>query len=320
MLKDSSILISGGTGTWGHAFVRRALADGAKRIVVFSRDEYKQVVMAQQFSDERLRFFVGDVRDRDRLRIAFANVDYVFHAAALKQIPVGEYNPAEFVKTNVLGTENVLTAAAEMNVRKVVVLSTDKAAAPTTLYGTTKALAEHLVRTGQHYNPQGTQFSVVRYGNICGSRGSVVPVWRKMLRSGVTELPITHPDMTRFFFLIDDAVDLVLWALRNMSGGELYVPKMSSFYVRDLATAMGAKSTRIIGIRGIEKLAEAMVSDEESRYFRLWEGRYCRFPEGQEKGEVLPDGFSYRSDNNDSWLSVDDLRQLLEATPEALAA
>lgn len=321
VLTDSSLLITGGSGTAGHAFVRRALKDGARRIVVFSRDELKQSVMAREFQDKRLRFFLGDVRDRDRLRIAFQDVDYVIHAAALKQIPAGEYNPSEFIKTNIGGTENVLFAASEVGVKKVLLLSSDKAAAPVTLYGSTKSVAEHLVRAGQSYNPMGTKFAALRYGNVAGSRGSVIPIWRGLLRSGVTELPVTHENMTRFFFRIEDAVDFALWALDWMEGGELYVPRMPSFRIVDLVEAMRGKP-KIIGIRGVEKLHEQMISSDESRYFRAWQGRFVRFIEGISSmpGTPLPEGSQYSSDTNTEWLSVEDLRRILNDTPESMAA
>lgn len=319
ILTDASILITGGTGTAGHAFVARALQDGASRVCVFSRDECKQAAMRQKFQDSRLRFFLGDIRDRDRVRVALQGVDYVIHAAALKQVPAGEYNPSEFIKTNILGTENVLFSAAEVGVKKVLLLSSDKAAAPVTLYGSTKSVAEHLVRAGQSYNPTGTKFAALRYGNVAGSRGSVIPVWRNLIRQGARTVPVTHPEMTRFFFLITDAVDFALWALKNMDGGELYVPRMASFRILDLVTAMRVRP-EIIGIRGIEKVAEVMITSEESRYFRSCQGRYVRHPDAHTVGDALPEGWEYRSDTNTEWLSIDDLRALLSETPEVLAA
>jgi UDP-N-acetylglucosamine 4,6-dehydratase len=318
VLTGSSILLTGGTGTAGHAFVRRALREGARRVVIFSRDELKQSVMSHQFSDNRLRFFIGDVRDRDRLRIALQGVDHVIHAAALKQINIGEYNPSEFIKTNILGTENVLFAAADVGVKKVILLSSDKAAAPVTLYGSTKSVAEHLVRAGQSYNPTGTKFAALRYGNVAGSRGSVIPIWRGLIRAGVTELPVTHPECTRFFFRIEDAVDFALWSLQHMQGGELFVPLMPSFRIVDLVEAMRA-TYKVTGTRGVEKLHESMISQEEARYFRKWQGRYCRFIDN-DIGDPLPEGFEYSSHTNDHWLNVDSLRRLLDETPEVMAA
>jgi UDP-N-acetylglucosamine 4,6-dehydratase len=294
------------------------MKSGANRIVVLSRDELKQSDMRNEFSGDRVRYFLGDVRDRDRLRTAFQGIDYVIHAAALKQIPAGEYNPSEFILTNVIGTQNVLSVAAEVGVKRVLVLSSDKASAPVTLYGSTKSLAEHLVRAGQHYNPNGTKFACVRYGNVAGSRGSVIPLWRAMLQRGERILPITDGRMTRFFFRIEEAVDLALWALENMSPGGLYVPRMPSFYVTDLAKAMGAKDIKLVGIRGIEKLHETMICKDEAPYFRDYGSRFARLS-GDDDGHSLPDGYEYSSDMNGEWLSIPKLVDLVSET-QAIAA
>ena len=315
-MKDKCVLITGATGTFGSAFVPRILDyHSPSRVVVFSRDELKQSEMAAIYHhDDRLRFFLGDVRDRDRLKIALKGIDVVIHAAALKQIPAGEYDPHEFIKTNIGGTQNVLMEAQSAGAQKVLVLSSDKAAAPLTLYGSTKNIAEHLARTANHYDPGGCISSALRYGNVAGSRGSVIPLWRGMIANGAKVLPITHPGMTRFFFSVKDAVDFALWSLDHMKGGELFVPRMKSFNVTDLAEAMGCQYT-ISGIRGAEKLSEVMVTSEEARYFRRWEGIFVRFPDGILEGDSLPEGFEYRSDNNPEWLSVDALKALLSCLP-----
>lgn len=305
-----NVLVTGATGTFGNAFVKHLLENtDAERIVIYSRDELKHLEMGQRLQNNRLRFFLGDVRDRDRLLLAFRGIDTVVHAAALKQVPAGEYDPSEFIKTNILGTENVLRAADQTGVSRVLCLSTDKAAAPLTLYGSTKSVVEHLTRAAQNYS-QNCKFACLRYGNVAGSRGSVIPVWKEMIKNGASSLPVTSKDMTRFFFSIKDAVVFAQWALDTMVGGELFVPKMPSFYVTDLARAM-EYTFEIVGIRGAEKIAEVMVAEEEARYFREVGSRYIRYPEGKEIGERLPDGFQYRSDTNASWLSVSDLKQMV---------
>ena len=310
-LSGKTVLVTGGTGSFGKAFVKRILKDDLKKVIVLSRDELKQWEMGQEIVDDRLRFFLGDVRDRDRLYRAFAGVDIVVHAAALKQVPAAEYNPTEFIKTNISGTENVMNAAVDSGVQQVLAISSDKAAAPVTAYGTTKAMLEHLIRAGQSYSPDGTKFAALRYGNVAGSRGSVIPLWRDLIASGTTVLPVTHPDMTRFFFKIEDAVDFALWALETMRGGELFVPKMPSFRITDLVKGLGGVGYTITGTRTTEKLAEVMVTKDESRYFREWQGRYVRFREGAEQGMPLPEGFEYSSDTNDEWLDAVDLEWII---------
>lgn len=308
-----SWLVTGATGTFGNSFIPYILQHKAPaKVVVYSRDELKQSECAARWNDERVRFFLGDVRDRDRLRIALRGIDCVVHAAALKQIPAGEYDPHEFIKTNINGTMNVLMESQHAGCKKVLVISSDKAAAPLTLYGSTKNIAEHLARTSGHYDPYGCKSAAVRYGNVAGSRGSVIPVWRALIEKGEKSLPVTHEHMSRFFFTIDKAVEFALWALKNMQGGELFVPKMPSFMVTDLAEAFGMPY-HVTGIRGAEKLAEVMVTQEEARYFRLWKGRFARFPEGEEKGEILPACFEYNSANNKEWLSAEQLKSMLSS-------
>lgn len=319
-LSGSSILITGGTGSFGNAFLRRILdTENPSRAVIFSRDELKQYEMRQTFGDDpRVRYFLGDIRDRDRLRMALHGIDYVVHAAALKQVDTAEYNPMEFVKTNILGSENVLVASLEAGVKKVVALSTDKASSPVNLYGATKLTADKLFISGNHYaGRDGTRFAVVRYGNVMGSRGSVIPFFRALAAKG-DPLPITDARMTRFWITLPQAVDFVIRSFETMSGGELYVPRIPSMRVADLAEAIapGAKTVDI-GIRPGEKLHEEMISSEDSRRTLRQSDRYVVLPTLAEwgfsvpDGESLPDGFAYTSDTNDLWLSVDQLREVL---------
>lgn len=318
-LSQSSILVTGGTGSFGRSFVRHLLdREDPRRVVVFSRDELKQYEMRAEFGDDdRLRWFLGDVRDLDRLRRAMHGVDYVVHAAALKQVDTAEYNPIEYVKTNVLGSQNVIDASIDSGVRRVVALSTDKASSPINLYGATKLTADKLFVAANNYGAAyDTRFSVVRYGNVMGSRGSVVPYFRSLHKQG---LPITITDvrMTRFWITLDQAVQFVVESFRMMSGGELYVPRIPSMRVVDLAEAVAPGSAiEEIGIRPGEKLHEEMIAaDDSRRTIRLAE-RYIVTPVLAEwgfpdvAGESLPDGFAYRSDTNDLWLSIDDLRAL----------
>lgn len=320
-LSGSSILITGGTGSFGKAFLRRILdTENPSRAVVFSRDELKQYEMRQTFGDDpRVRYFLGDIRDRDRLRMALHGIDYVVHAAALKQVDTAEYNPMEFVKTNILGSENVLVASLEAGVKKVVALSTDKASSPVNLYGATKLTADKLFISGNHYSGRnGTRFSVVRYGNVMGSRGSVIPFFRALAAKG-EPLPITDSRMTRFWITLPQAVDFVIRSFETMSGGELYVPRIPSMRVADLAEAIAPGAQTVdIGIRPGEKLHEEMISSEDSRRTLRQSDRYVVLPTLAEwgfkapEGEPLPDSFAYTSDTNDLWLSVDQLREVLE--------
>jgi len=304
------ILITGGGGSYGQALTRRLLAITEAEICVYSRDEGKHATMAAWVDTERVRFFIGDVRDRARLRLALRNVDTVVHAAALKQVPAGEYNPTEFLATNVGGTENVLVEALEAGCEKVLVLSSDKASAPLTLYGTTKAAGEALVRAFGAYSVDRTKFAAVRYGNVAGSRGSVIPIWREMISNGETRLPVTDSAMTRFWFTLDEAVDFSLWSLDAMRGGETFVPSLQGFRVIDLAAAMDC-DWRLSGIRASEKIAELLVSADEAPHFRRWQGRLVRFADGAEQGEALPLGFEMRSDRV-PMLRVEQLREKLK--------
>jgi len=324
VLRGSSILITGGTGSFGKAFLRHALDNlDPRRIVVFSRDELKQYEVRQMFNnDERIRWFIGDVRDRERLTRAMHKIDYVVHAAALKQVDTAEYNPFEFVRTNVAGSQNVVEAAIDNNVQKVVALSTDKASSPINLYGATKLVADKLFVSANHYAAAyPTRFSVVRYGNVMGSRGSVVPLFRKLHADGES-LPITDKRMTRFWITLEQAVQFVIDSFDLMNGGELYVPRIPSMRILDLVEAVAPGSaTHEIGIRPGEKLHEEMIAiDDAHRTVRLAD-RYVVQPTIAEWGyvppsdaEVVAEDFNYRSDNNDQWLSVEKLREMLGIT------
>lgn len=322
LLTGSSVLVTGGTGSFGKAFSQAVLDHlNPARLVIFSRDELKQYDMRQSFGDDpRIRFFLGDIRDRERLDMALRGIDYVVHAAAFKQVDTAEYNPMEFVKTNILGSENVIQASILNGVKKVVALSTDKASSPANLYGATKLTADKLFISSNHYAVAGaTRFSVVRYGNVMGSRGSVIPFFRKLAEEG-SSLPITDPRMTRFWLTLDQAVEFVIQAVDQMSGGELFVPRIPSMRVVDLAEAIAPnRETVTVGIRPGEKLHEEMISKEDGRRTVLREDSYVIQPTlaiwgGFEKaaGEPVPEGFSYSSDANDQWLSVDDLRRMLD--------
>ncbi len=326
-MNGSSVLITGGTGSFGQRLVRLLLARyDLKRVVVFSRDELKQSQMMQtdfavRDGDERLRFFLGDVRDQDRLRRAMEGIDTVVHAAALKQVPASEYNPMEFVKTNILGAQNVIEAALDTGVKRVVALSTDKAAAPINLYGATKLASDKLFTAANNIKgPRDLRFSVVRYGNVMGSRGSVVPFFLERAASGV--IPITDPAMTRFNISLDEGVDLVLWALEHGRGGEILVPKIPSFRITDLAEAIAPNAEhRVVGIRPGEKIHEEMVTSSDS--FSTFDlGPYFAILPASRRGPVddyvagtpvvpVEPGFRYSSDRNDVFLSVDELRALI---------
>ena len=323
VLRGASILVTGGTGSFGKAFVRKLLgAVGPGRVVIFSRDELKQYECRQLFGDDpRLRWFLGDIRDRHRLDRAMHGVDFVVHAAALKQVDTAEYNPWEFVQTNVVGSQNVIEASIDAGVQKVVALSTDKASSPINLYGATKLTADKLFITGNHYAAAyPTRFSVVRYGNVMGSRGSVIPFFRKLQAQG-RSLPITDLRMTRFFITLDQAVEFVLESFELMQGGELYVPRIPSMKIVDLAQAVapGAEMHNA-GLRPGEKLHEEMVSPEEGRRAILLGNRYVLQPDLASWGYTPPrsgipthEGFCYRSDTNDEWYSAEEIRKLVGA-------
>jgi len=321
VLTGGDILVTGGTGSFGKAFIRRALDTlDPHRLIIFSRDELKQYEGRQLFGDDpRLRWFLGDIRDRDRLHRALHGVDFVVHAAALKQVDTAEYNPFEFVQTNVDGSRNVIEACIDAGVKKVVALSTDKASSPINLYGATKLVADKMFVNANHYAANYvTRFSVVRYGNVMGSRGSVIPFFKKLGEEGKS-LPITDLRMTRFWISLTQAVQFVIDSFDQMQGGELYVPRIPSTKVVDLARAVAPDAPmHEIGLRPGEKLHEEMISPEEGRRALRLGDRYILQPtiatwgyKEPEQGEQMPEGFSFRSDNNEMFLSIDDLRDLI---------
>jgi UDP-N-acetylglucosamine 4,6-dehydratase (inverting) len=325
-LDGKVVLITGGTGSFGRIFVKKVLEDfNPRKVIVYSRDEYKHYWMQQEFRKHltKLRFFLGDVRDYQRLLRAFDGVDYVVHAAALKQVPILEYNPLEAVKTNIHGAENVINAAIDTGVEKVIALSTDKAVYPVNLYGATKMVAEKLFIAANVYSgAKKTRFAVVRYGNVAGSRGSVIPLFLRLVKSGKKELPITDTRMTRFWITLQEGVELVLKALREAKGGEIYVPKIPSFKVVDLAKAICPECTfKIIGIRPGEKLHEVLVTSEEARTTYEYRNHFVIYPQiswwrkgeiKEEKGKLLPENFVYSSDKNPQWLSIEDIQERLK--------
>lgn len=326
-LNGKSILITGGTGSFGRHLMKVLLERWTpSRVIIFSRDESKQSDMALDYpvaQHQNLRYFIGDVRDYDRLEMAMRNVDIVVHAAALKQVPAAEYNPFECIRTNVNGAENVVRAAIVNNVEHVIALSTDKAANPVNLYGASKLASDKIFVAGNNLSGRdGTRFSVVRYGNVIGSRGSVVPLFRRLIASGVTSLPITDDRMTRFWITLDQGVDFVLSSLAIMQGGEVFVPRIPSMRIVDLATAMAPDlEVEIVGIRPGEKLHEVMVTEDDARSTVMLEDRYVIEPAIQFWDEVrnkdearaaVPADFRYASDTNDEWIDVAAFRDLLK--------
>ena len=320
-----SLLITGGTGSFGQAFVAEVIRRFPKirRLVVFSRDELKQFEMAQKFPESKhknLRFFIGDVRDRNRLRRALEGIDTVVHAAALKQVPAAEYNPMEFIHTNVLGAENLVEACVDAGVKRVVALSTDKAAAPINLYGATKLCSDKLFVAANNYIGKDTVFSVVRYGNVLGSRGSVIPFFLEKAKS--KELPITDPAMTRFNITLEEGVNMVFWALQEAIGGEIFVPKIPSYRITDLAEAIGPGCRRkIVGIRPGEKVHEEMITTSDSLntvdlgdYYAILNtgsGQSVEEYLKKRKGKKVKDGFCYNSGQNEKFLGVPEIRNLI---------
>jgi UDP-N-acetylglucosamine 4,6-dehydratase len=326
MFNDKSVLITGGTGSFGRKFVGNLLKNfKPRRVVVYSRDELKQYEMQQEYDQTPMRYFIGDVRDGERLRTAMKGIDFVVHAAALKQVPAAEYNPMECIKTNIHGAENVIQAALEANVEKVIALSTDKAAQPINLYGATKLASDKLfVAANNMSGGHRTSFSVVRYGNVVGSRGSIVPLFNKLIAEGVDHLPITDPRMTRFWISLQQGVDFVLRSFERMSGGEIFVPMIPSVRIPDLAAAMAPKlPTKVIGIRPGEKVHEIMCPTDDSHLTLRFHDHFVMKPTIKfyrrdvdyltnqigEKGEAVPDGFEYNSGRNDHFLNVDEIRE-----------
>ena len=326
MLNDKSILITGGTGSFGQKCTEIILKKyKPKRLIIFSRDEFKQFEMEQVFSCKKypcLRYFIGDIRDKERLYRSFHGVDFVIHAAAQKQVPAAEYNPFEAVKTNILGAQNVVNVAIDQGVKKVIALSTDKAANPINLYGATKLCSDKLFISGNTYAAsESSRFSVVRYGNVIGSRGSVIPFFLRQRKTG--KLEITDTRMTRFWITLQQSVDFVLQCLENMVGGELFVPKIPSMKIIDLAKAI-APECRIkdIGIRPGEKLHEIMITEDDARRTLEFETHYVIQPDftfwgsrfDNTTGKPVPEGFEYNSESNTNWLSIDDLKKMINNT------
>lgn len=320
-LNNKVILVTGGTGSFGQKFVEIALKKyRPKKMIIFSRDELKQFDMKRKFSDPRLRYFIGDVRDKDRLHRAFHGVDIVVHTAALKQVPALEYNPFEAVKTNILGAENIINAAIDNKIKKVIALSTDKAANPVNLYGATKLCSDKLFIAGNSYSGDArTRFSVVRYGNVYNSRGSVVPFFREEAKKGV--LPITDKRMTRFWITLDQGVELLIKCLGLMQGGEIFIPKIPSIRIMDLAKTIAPRCKyKIIGIRPGEKVNEVLVPEDEAHNTIEYDNMYIILPafkywdakDVYRGHKPMDDGFKYSSDINKDWLGVEELRKILK--------
>lgn len=329
MLDQKSILITGGTGSFGHTFVQMTLEKyRPKRLVIYSRDEMKQWDMAKLYKDnDRVRFFIGDVRDKDRLARALSGIDYVVHAAATKIVPTAEYNPFECVKTNVIGAMNLIDACIDKGVQRVVALSTDKASSPVNLYGATKLASDKLFVAGNSYaGGQDTRFAVVRYGNVMGSRGSVIPFFLSIREQGV--LPVTDPRMTRFMISLEQGVELVWHAFKDMVGGEIYVKKIPSMKVSDLASVIAPEARQdIVGIRPGEKLHEQMIGAEDSFYTYEYSEHFKILPaihnwdkDGSriKDGKLVPEGFSYTSENNSEWMSPESLRSWIDINREKI--
>ena len=329
MLSGKTILVTGGTGSFGHQFIKYVLENyEPKKIIIYSRDEYKQFIMRNEFKkyDEKLRFFIGDVRDRERLYRALEGVDYVVHAAALKQVPACEYNPIEAVRTNIDGAVNIIDAALDKGVKRVVALSTDKAVNPINLYGGTKLVSDKLFVSANAYaGVKDVSFSIVRYGNVAGSRGSVIPFFRDIVKNGGTELPITDYRMTRFWISLEEGVQLVIKALTEAKGGETFISKIPSFKITDLAQAIlpGCKMPEV-GIREGEKLHEIMVTEEDSMSTYEYDKHFIVYPHMdwwnpdkiQAGGKKVEQGFAYSSDKNTEWLSVEQMQELLKQVKE----
>lgn len=331
MFNDSSILVTGGTGSFGHTFVPMLLEKyNPRRVIIFSRDEMKQWEMAKQFAgDHRVRFFIGDVRDKDRLYRALDGVDYVVHAAATKIVPTAEYNPFECIKTNINGAMNLIDACIDKAVKRVVALSTDKASSPVNLYGATKLASDKLFVSGNSYaGSHDTRFSVVRYGNVMGSRGSVIPFFTSQKEKGV--LPITDERMTRFMISLEDGVELVWHAFEDMEGGEIYVKKIPSMKVTDLARVIAPEARQeIVGIRPGEKLHEQMIGAEDAFYTYEYEEHFKILPAIHDwssdanrikDGKKVPEGFVYSSDNNAEWMTDEELKSWIDSNREKIGS
>ncbi|RSL35116.1 UDP-N-acetylglucosamine 4,6-dehydratase (inverting) [Salibacterium salarium] len=317
-LKNKTVLITGGTGSFGKKFIEKILEEQVKKIIILSRDELKQYEMAQEFRDERVRFFIGDVRDRNRLYRAFDGVDVVVHAAALKHVPACEYNPFEAVQTNIIGAQNIIDAAIDKGVQRIIALSTDKAANPINLYGATKLCSDKLfVAANSYVGDKDTRFSVVRYGNVVGSRGSVIPFFKKQRETGV--IPITDERMTRFWITLNQGVQFVLDNLQRMHGGEIFIPKIPSMKIVDLAEAIAPEcEKKFTGIRPGEKLHEVMITQDDARNTFEYNDYYAIEPDHfwwkkeESEGERVPDNFHYSSDVNNKWIEKEELLNIID--------
>ncbi|MHC4395561.1 MAG: UDP-N-acetylglucosamine 4,6-dehydratase (inverting) [Planctomycetota bacterium] len=325
MLNGKTILVTGGTGSFGKEFVKRIVTEyKPRKVIIYSRDEFKQYMMREKFAkyEDRLRFFLGDIRDKARLYRAFEEVDYVVHAAALKQVPALEYNPTEAVNTNVIGADNIVDAAIDRGVKKVIALSTDKAVNPINLYGATKLVAEKIFVAANAYAGGRVKFSGVRYGNVMGSRGSVIPFFMGLKKAGIREFPVTDERMTRFWITLEQSAGLVIEALKESEGGEIFIPKIPSMKIVDLARAIEPECTfKYTGIRPGEKVHESLISYDEARNVKIFDGIYVIMPQFFEKREIhkkyekypsVPEDFAFRSDINEQWLSQEELREMLK--------
>lgn len=317
---NKTILITGGSGSFGQAFIKKVLQKSKpKKVIIFSRDEWKHSQMRDQdpiFNHPSLRYFIGDIRDKERLHMAFRDVDFLIHAAALKQVPVAEYNPSEFIKTNIIGTMNVLEVAIAQKIKKVIALSTDKAVAPINLYGATKLCADKLILSGKSYvgDRLFPTFAVVRYGNVMGSKGSLIPKWQKMIEDKVDSLPITDMRMTRFWITLEQASEFVMQCFTVMEGGEIFVPKLPSMKIADLAKAMAPHlNLKTCGIRPGEKLHEHLITSDEARYTVEYPHHFVVYPHGflNQTDKKVADDFEYASSNNNQWLTFKELQDHL---------
>ena len=331
VLDNKTILVTGGTGSFGHCFTEYVLKNyNPKKLIIYSRDEFKQFTMAnepiyKQYAS-KMRFFIGDIRDEARFERACENVDYIIHAAALKQVPACEYNPDEAIKTNINGAQTVINAALKTGVKRVVALSTDKAVDPVNLYGATKMVSDKLFIAANAYaGTKDINFSIVRYGNVAGSRGSIIPLFKHLIDEGATELPITDYRMTRFLISLPEGVELVLKALAEAKGGETFISKIPSFNIKDLAEAMcPGIATREVGIRPGEKLDEVMVTKEDSPFTYEYDKHFIVYPQVSfnheivpaEGGKKVPEGFYYSSGNNTEWMTVEEIRNRLSEVEE----
>jgi len=332
MLNNRTVLITGGTGSFGNKFTEFALKNfDLKKIIIFSRDEYKQFEMSKIFPEEKypIRYFLGDIRDKSRLLTAFEGVDYVIHAAALKQVPALEYNPFEAVKTNILGTQNIIETSISQAVKKVIVISTDKAVSPINLYGATKLAMEKVVIAANSYvGEKATSFSAVRYGNVVGSRGSVIPLYLRLVNEGNKELPVTDERMTRFWLTLQQGVQLVVLAIEKSIGGEIFIPKIPSMRIIDVAKAIsGNGSYNVIGIRPGEKIHEALINKDEGRNTCDMGNHYIILPQFEIRESIVdfyknikrvPESFSYESNTNEIWLNENDLYPMINSIKESL--